>query len=87
MASKAELLTVWSGGGAVLTSPVAVDRSLRTVSPLQCGGGLTITMPPHRGQARIWPIAAGSRTRKRDLQVVQTMENRSIQPPRGRVVR
>src|SRR5204863_131901 len=38
----------------------------------------TITMPPHLGQARIWPTAAGSRTRSRDLHVVQVIAKRSM---------
>lgn len=35
-------------------------------------------MPPHLGQARIWPIAPESRTESRDLQVVQVMEKRGM---------
>ena len=58
---------------------MAVGRSAFSAAPeLQLGGGLTITMPPHLGQARIWPIAACSRTFSRDLQVVQVMENKSM---------
>jgi hypothetical protein len=44
----------------------------------QPSGGLTITMPPHLGQARMWPMAASSRTFSRDLQVVQVMEKRAV---------
>jgi hypothetical protein len=44
----------------------------------QPSGGLTITIPPHLGQARICPIADSSRTFSRVLQVVQEMEKRSI---------
>src|SRR5262245_32951720 len=58
---------------------VAVGKSDRcSLCSLNAGGGLTITIPPHFGQARICPIAAWSRTLSRDLQVVQVMENRSM---------
>lgn len=52
------------------------ERSGR-VSPVSLAAGaaasdgLTRTMPPHLGQAMIWPMAARSRTFSRDLQVVQ----------------
>jgi hypothetical protein len=54
-------------------------RTTGSGSPFfQPSGGLTITIPPHLGQARICPIADSSRTFSRDLQVVQEMEKRSI---------
>jgi hypothetical protein len=45
---------------------------------LNAGGGLTITMPPHLGHDKIWPIAAGSRTFSRDLHVVQVIAKSSM---------
>ena len=78
-ASKAELSRVKSSGGLEgVVSPTVGRSDLDPRASLQLGGGLTITMPPHLGQARIWPIAAWSRTRRRDLQVVQVMAKRSI---------
>jgi hypothetical protein len=78
-ASNAELSTVWLIAGTLPTTSVAVARScFPCETSLQLGGGLIITIPPHLGQARICPTAAGSRTFSRDLQVVQVRVKRSI---------
>jgi hypothetical protein len=78
-ASNAELSTVWLIAGTLPTTSVAVARScFPCETSLQLGGGLIITIPPHFGQARICPTAAGSRTFSRDLQVVQVRVKRSI---------
>jgi hypothetical protein len=42
---------------------------------VQPGGGATCTMLPHFGQDRICPMAAGSMTFSRALQVVQATRN------------
>jgi len=78
-ASNAELSTVWLIAGTLPTTSVAVARScFACETSLQLGGGLIITIPPHFGQARICPTAAGSRTFSRDLQVVQVRVKRSM---------
>ena len=65
-------------GLAETTSDAVGSSAFDPRESLQLGGGLTITIPPHFGHARICPIAAWSRTFSRDLQVVQVMENKSM---------
>jgi len=58
-ASKAESPAVCRIGRCGEAVSPTVGSSDGASSPsLQLGGGLTITMPPHLGQAKIWPIAA-----------------------------
>jgi hypothetical protein len=77
-ASKAELISGGPLRGLADTTSDAVGSSaFDPRESLQLAGGLTITMPPHFGQARICPIAAWSRTFSRDLQVVQAIVKRS----------
>ena len=60
------------------TSGAVGSSDFCSPASFQAGGGLTITMPPHFGQDRICPTAAGSRTRSRDLHVVHVIANRSM---------
>src|SRR5438876_12316415 len=77
--SNAELFAVSLKGTRVPSTSVAVGKSdFCSLTSFQTGGGLTITMPPHLGHARIWPTAAGSRTLSRDLQVVHVIAKRSM---------
>src|SRR6476646_5995690 len=78
--SKAELFAFVSSKRARGPSTSgAVGRSdFCSLASCQAGGGLTITIPPHLGQDRICPTAAGSRTRSRDLHVVHVIANRSM---------
>lgn len=77
--SNAEPLGVSPYRSDCPSTSVAVGKSdFCSVASLNAGGGLTITMPPHLGHERIWPIAAGSRTFSRDLHVVQVIANSSM---------
>jgi hypothetical protein len=59
--------------GLEIESVVARSDSAVFSTAFQPGGGTTCTMLPHFAQARIWPIAAGSRTLSRAWQVVHVM--------------
>jgi hypothetical protein len=77
--SKAELLGVRPRSSAGPSTSVAVGWSERcSPTSLKAGGGLTMTMPPHLGQARICPMADGSRTLSRVLHVVQVIAKSSM---------
>jgi hypothetical protein len=67
---------------APLVEPELLERALLEGAAPAAGGfhpagGVACTMPPHLGQARIWPIASRLRTFRRALHVRQWIVNSS----------